>query len=84
MLLCVKKAKRQTDQVQFRGVRQQLDVGATTVDARLEVHLIPEHTRDDEEATQLAENLDKEARSYCTIRGLVSKVKGRSSLAEMA
>lgn len=34
-----------TDQVEFRRLGQQLDVGTTTVDAGLEVHLVPDHTK---------------------------------------
>lgn len=78
----------QTDQVEIDGLTQQLDVGAAAVDTRLEVHLVPEGEEEREVKGQLCLQGNKRERlvrnSYWTTRGLVSKVKGRSSWAEMA
>lgn len=77
-----------TDQVQVCGLSQQLHVGPAAVDPRLEVHLVPAQkergTSEGPEGGEVRWVEGGRRRSYWTMSGLVLKVNGRSSCAEMA
>lgn len=76
-------------QVELCALGEKFGVGASTVDSILEVHLVPEKQH---RTVRIRPSVRVRAHfcsciqifTHWTMRGLVSKVKGRSSRAEMA